>query len=143
MAVSAFSLTDEGKKDLFVTDADAASYYWVLCTSALTPSATHITLSQISANECADGDYSPQDATGVSITQSSGTVTFDIGDVDFGNIVTITAKYLYLVVGTVAGKAGTDRLVGWYNLDDTGGSLSSTNGNFDITINASGIVTAT
>lgn len=136
-------MTDEGKEDLFNLDSDGASYYWVLITASHTPNtATDITLSNISANECADGDYVAKDATGVSIAQTSGTVTFDIGDVDFGNTVTITAKYLYLVRGTVAGKTGTDRLVGYVDLNSGGGSVSSTSGNFDITINASGIVTA-
>lgn len=142
MAAGNFVMTDEGKEDLLNLDSDAATYYWVLITASHTPNtATDITFSNISANECADGDYVAQNATAVSIANSGGTTTFDIGDVDFGNTVTITAKYLYLVRGTVAGKTGTDRLVGYVDLNSGGGSVSSTNGNFDITINASGIVT--
>lgn len=142
MAAGAFVMTDEGKEDLLNLDSDGASYYWVLILAAHTPNtATDITYSNISTNVCADGDYAAQDATGVSIANSGGTTTFDIGDVDFGNTVTITAKYLYLVRGTVAGSSGTDRLVGYVDLNSGGGSVSSTNGNFDITINASGIVT--
>lgn len=142
MAAGNFTMTDEGKEDLLNLDSDGASYYWCLITASHTPNtATDITFSNISANECADGDYAKQDATGVSIANSAGTTTFDIGDVDFGNTVTITAKYLYLVRGTVAGSTGTDRLVGYVDLNSGGGSVSSTNGNFDITINASGIIT--
>lgn len=142
MAAGAFVLYNEGKEDLFTVDADAQAYRWALALAAYTPAATHTTWSEVSANECADGDYAQQNATGVSITQAAGTVTFDIGDVDFGNTVTITAKYLILIQGTVAGGAGTDRLVGYVDLSSGGGSVSSTAGNFDITINASGIVTA-
>lgn len=143
MAAGAFTLYNEGKEDLFTLDSDGASYYWALLLAAYTPAATHTTWSDVSANECADGDYAKQNAASVSIVQTGGTVTFDIGDVDFGNTVTITAKYLVLVRGTVAGSSGTDRLVGYCDLNNGGGSVSSTSGNFDITINASGIVTAT
>lgn len=142
MAAGAFVLYNEGKEDLFTVDADAQAYRWALVLAAYTPAATHVTWSEVSANETVDGDYAQQNATGVSITQTAGTVTFDIGDVDFGNTVTITAKYLVLIQGTVAGGAGTDRLVGYVDLNSGGGSVSSTSGNFDITINASGIVTA-
>jgi hypothetical protein len=144
MAAGAFVLTNEGKEDLFNEDFAIDDHYWMLILAAHTPNvATDITRADISANECADGDYAKQNASGETCSQTAGTVTIDIGDVDFGNAVTITAKYLYMLRGTVAGTAGTDRIVGYVDLNSGGGSVSSTAGNFDITINASGIVTAT
>lgn len=142
MAAGAWVSYDTGKLDFFDEDFTPDNHYWTLHTSSYTPATTHVTFSQIT-NECADGDYAKQDATGEATSNSSGTITVDIGDVDFGNTVTITAKYLVLVRGTVAGSAGTDRVVGYCDLNSGGGSVSSTSGNFDITINASGIVTAT
>lgn len=144
MAAGAFVCTDEGKEDFFNEDFVIDNHYWILVTASHTPNtATDITYSNVSANECADGDYAAQDATGETCSQTTGTVTVDVGDVDFGNTVTITAKYLYLLRGTAVGKTGTDRIVGYVDLNNGGGSVSSTSGNFDIAINASGIVTAT
>ena len=144
MAAGNFTLVDQGLLELNDGTQDWATdnHYLVLITDSHTPDAsTEATLADISANEVADADYSPQDMTGESVTKSGGVVTFDADNVTFGSSVTITAKYAYVVVGTVAGKTGTDALVGYVDLDSGGGSVSSTSGSFAVNWNASGMWT--
>lgn len=135
MAAGNFTLVNSAILDLadgtfdWITD----NHYAVLILAAHTPSvSTDATYANISANECADGDYAAQDLTGESATGGSGTVTFDANDVSFGSSVTITAKYLYVLQGTAAGKTGTDEIVGYVDLDNGGGSVSSTSGTYNI-----------
>lgn len=143
MAAGAWVMYDTGKLDLFDEDFVTDDHHWQLALTGYTPATTHSTWNDVVASVCADGDYVAQNATTESTANASGTITVDIGDVDFGNTVTITAKYLILVQGTVAAVTTASRLVGYCDLDTGGGSPASTAGNYDITINASGIVTAT
>lgn len=142
MTAGAWQFTQEGIEDLFNEDWATDNHYAILVTSSQTPSASHTTLADVSANECADSDYDPQDITGETASQSSGTVTLDCDDIDFGAAVTITAKYCYILRGTVAGKTSTDRIVCYCDLNSGGGSFSSTSNPYRVVIHSSGIATA-
>lgn len=121
-------------------DWDADNHYWTLHTNAFTFTATNTQFSNVSASEVGDADYAKKDTTAESVSESAGTVTFDAADAVFGPSVTITARWIVWVEGTVATTAGTDLLVFACELD-TGGDVSSTNGDFTIQWNASGIFT--
>lgn len=103
-----------------------------LLTDSYTPSGTHDTWSDVSADEVTDSDYAEKALASESVTGSSGTVTVDSGDISFGSSVTITAKYLVLVLGTAGSLASTDKLIGYCDLSSGGGSVSSTAGNFSV-----------
>lgn len=121
-------------------DWDTDAHYCMLLTSSYTPALTHSTRADLDANEVTDTDYVKQDMAGESVTDNVGTIQMDASDVSFGASVTITARYAAVVVGTVAGTATGDALVGYVELD-TAGDVSSSNGSFDIIWNASGLFT--
>lgn len=144
MAAGTFTLYNAGKLNLLDGDIefDADTIVGVLVTSGYTPAATHSTYADISANECADGDYAPVVLSSKTVTEGSGTVTVDAADVDYGSAVTITAKYIALVRRAGGSLVSGDLLLGYMDLDTGGGSVSSTTGNFIVRWNASGIFTA-
>lgn len=94
-------------------------------------------VSNVTAEECADGDYARQAIAGNALSIVSGAVRFDCNDIDFGNTVTISARYLVIAKDT--NVDASDQLLFICDLNTGGGNLSSTSGDFDITINASGI----
>lgn len=119
-------------------DLDTNTFKAVLLTSSYTPNvASQSILSDISGNIISDSDYVAQTLGSVTVTESGGTVTFDSADINFGNSVTLSAKYLALYDDTSA----NDKLVVYVDLDTGGGSVSSTSSTFQVTINASGIFT--
>lgn len=101
--------------------------YAVLLTDSYTPSAAHDTYSDVSAVECADGDYDQVALTTKTVALNGTAVDFDSDDIDFGSAVTITARYIAILKGTAASPQGTDPLI-WYN--DFGSNKSSTNAQF-------------
>ena len=138
MAAGSWTFYNDFKEHLAKADVDCNSdtFKCVLTTSSYTPAATHSTISDIT-NECADSDYSRQTLASVTVTETGGTVTFDSDDISFGSSVSITAKYAVIFDDTHA----SDALMCYVDLDTGGGSVSSTNSTFQITINASGIWT--
>jgi len=75
---------------------------------------------------------------GGSETVQAKYVIFDADDVDFGDSVSISARYLVLWVDT--GTGSTSYLMGYVDLNDGGSSnVSSTNSDFDIQWSSSGI----
>jgi len=124
-------------------DWDTDSHYMILLANTYTPSGAHATLADVSADEIGDVDYARQDMTGESVTGAAGTVTGDASDVTFGNPVTITAKYAVIVKGTVATSATTDALVGYIDLNSSGGDAASTNGAFTVQWSVNGLFQVT
>ncbi len=88
----------------------------------------------IAAKESASGDYAAQALAGLAIAQSAGDVAWDFTDIDFGNAVTISAKYMVIKHNL------SDKIIGFVDLNTTTTSATadSTSGNFDIGINAAG-----
>lgn len=121
-------------------DITAGSYYAVLTTELHTPSnVTDTTLGSLT-NECLDADYARLDLTGVLATETAGIVTVDANDIDFGAAVTISAKYCYIVQGTVLGSAPADLVLCWVDLSaEDANPVSSVAGPFSILLNALGL----
>ena len=123
-------------------DLDADVFKCGLLLSSYTPALdAHTVLADVTANETADTDYVRQTLASVTWDETNGIVTFDSADISFGTSVDITAKYAFIFDDTPTSPA--DPLVCYSDLDTGGGSVSSTNGSFQITINASGIFTLT
>jgi hypothetical protein len=123
-------------------DFDSDTIKVALLTSSYTPNQdTHDYFNDVSANEVTGTGY-----TQGGITLSSKTATYDSGtnvivldaaDVTWSSS-TITARYA--VVYDSTGTASTSALIGYV---DFGSDQSSTNGNFTITWDSTGIVRIT
>jgi hypothetical protein len=123
-------------------DFDSDTIKVALLTSSYTPNQdTHDYFNDVSANEVTGTGY-----TAGGITLSSKTATYDSGtnvivldaaDVTWSSS-TITARYA--VVYDSTGTASTSALIGYV---DFGSDQSSTNGNFTITWDSTGIVRIT
>lgn len=117
--------------------------YMVLATTSYTPAATTDTAySNVSANEASGTGYTAggQQVPTLTTTATGGTVTVNGGAQNWTSS-TITARYGVLVYRASAGTpAAADRLIAYCDLTG-GGSLSSTNGTFNVTENGSGIWT--
>ena len=140
MAAGAWTFYDTAKERLAdgTYDLDTDSFKCALLLVGYTPSTSaHNDWADVSASECADGEYAQQTLTSVTWVEAAGTVTFDAADISFGTSVTITAKYAVIYDDTHA----SDGLLCYSDLSSGGGSVSSTNGTFNITLNASGIFT--
>jgi hypothetical protein len=123
-------------------DFDSDTIKVALLTSSYTPNQdTHDYFNDVSANEVTGTGY-----TAGGITLSSKTATYDSGtnvivldaaDVTWSSS-TITARYA--VVYDSTGTSSTSALIGYV---DFGSDQSSTNGNFTITWDSTGIVRIT
>jgi len=126
-------------------DLDTDALRMVLVTDSYTPNQnTHDTWADVSANEATGTGYT---ASGKLLTASlalaSNVVTLDADDQTWTSS-TITAKYAVIVRdadgnGTLA---STDAVIAYAALD-TATSVSSTNADFVVSINASGVFTVT
>ena len=77
--------------------------------------------------------------SGTGFSEAAGVVTFDCADIVFGTSVTLSGRYLVLVHQEGVSLAATDRLIGYMDLDDTGGNISSTGSNFIVRWNENGV----
>lgn len=139
MAASAFTFYGEAIERIFKgeIDFDGHTFKAALATSSYTPDTdAHDDFGDIT-NELSGGDYAQVTLTTVTVTRSTTTITVDCEDISFGNPVTLTAKYLIIYDDTHA----NDALVGYVDLNDGGGSVSSTSALFQYTVNASGLFT--
>lgn len=143
MSAGNFTLYDNAKLLLLNGGLNMASatVTAVLLGSGYTPSAAHSAWSDVSANEIADSGYVEQAVSGQTVTLASGTVTVDSADISFGSSVTLTAKYLALVLGTAGSLVSTSKLIGYCDLNTGGGTVSSTAGAFSVNT-PSGLFTA-
>lgn len=99
---------------------------------------THDSWADISTNEIADADYSPQSLSNMSLSHDgAGVVTFDADDVSFGTDVTISADHAVVYDNTPSTDADKKLLTHI----DFEGTEQSENGEFSITWGANGIFT--
>lgn len=110
----------------YLNDAHEAA----LLTNSYTPDLqAHDFFDDVSAAECADGDYAQQDLASKTITQdASKNIVYDCADIDFGNDVSITAAYCQLFNDAPA-TAAEKHLMGLYilkSLDLLGGTYKFT-----------------
>lgn len=148
MAVGTFTLTNQGKLNWLKgnIDPDGDTLVGVLVDNAHTPSVVNDDVySDVSGNECSDGDYSPQVLTGVSLTESSGTIKLDANIVSYGDPVTISARYIYIIRRAGASLVAGDLILGYMDLNDGGSSnVASVAAVFSVDWNAAnGMVQAT
>lgn len=147
MAVGAFTLTYDGmlnwlKGDI---DPDTSTLVGVLVDNAHTPSLENDNIySDISTNECTDGDYAPVVLTGVALTRTGGTAKLDANIVSYGDPVTISARYIYVVQRAGGALVAGDLILGYMDLNDGGSAnVSSTTAVFSVDWNAAnGMLTA-
>ena len=140
MAAGAFQAYEKGLQAMLEQNADfeGATIKAALLVTAHTVDVVNDEfLSDVSADECADGDYARQTLTTCAITQSAGSVVFDCDNIDFGDTASISARYLVFFVDT--GTPTTSHLLFICDLNTGGGNLTSVSGDFDITINDNGI----
>ena len=129
-------------------DQGDAYFRMALVTASYTPNqSTDAAWSSISTNEVANGNgYTTHGASMTSVTwvQASLVCTFDCGDVSWTSS-TITAKYAVIVHDANAdgSLAAGDVPICYSDLNDGGGSVSSSSGPFNVNINASGVFTIT
>lgn len=138
MATGNWTLYNDAKERIAKAEIDlnGDTFKAVLLTSSYTPAGTHSVLADLT-NEVTGGNYARVTLTTVTVSETSGTVTFDSDDIDFGSNTTITAKYCVIYDDTHA----SDALLCYIDLNSGGGSVSSSAGTFKVTINASGIFT--
>ena len=147
MAVGAFTFTDPGFLAYLqgTIDIDTDTMVAVLVDNAQTPSVVNDDVySDISGNECSDSDYTASFSEGLVIggltwsETSSRNFKLDGNAMDFGNSVTIAARYLYVVRRAGGTLVAGDLILGYMDLNDGGSAnVSSTNGDFDVDWNAS------
>lgn len=138
MAVGNFTLYNTGKESLLTDNANqidwaADTIVAVLLGTGYTPALTHTVYSDMSANVIADAGYAPVVLTGKTSTMTSGTILWDCADISFGTNVSLTAKYVAIVKRAAGALAGTDRLIGYCDLNVGAGlTVSSTNSTFQV-----------
>ncbi|MCC7271402.1 MAG: hypothetical protein IT561_01960 [Alphaproteobacteria bacterium] len=117
-------------------DFDAHTFRALLTSAGYTPDlAAHDDLADVT-NELAGGDYARVALAGLSVTRSGTSVKIDCNDISFGTNVTLSAKWCLVFDDSHAG----DALVAALDLNTASGVavLASTNGLFQITIDAAG-----
>ena len=122
-----------------VIDFDADSHQAMLLTDGYTPNlVTNAFVSDIVANEApATGGYVRIAVPTPTVTDAAGNSKFDCGDLDFGNSVTISAKWA--VIFRQVGADTVNEVEFVCDLNQGGGMLSSTAANFDVAISAYGL----
>ncbi|MCV6825990.1 MULTISPECIES: hypothetical protein [Halocynthiibacter] len=128
-------------------DFENDSFRMVLVADSYTPNQlTDDAWSDISADEVANGGgYSTNGETlAVTVSRSGNIVTVDC-DNQVWSSATITAKYAVIVRDADANGtlAASDLPISFVDLLPSGGSASSTNGDFSVTINANGVFRST
>lgn len=103
----------------------------------------HSVLADVSANEIGDADYARQALTTVAVNYDavSGEVRVDWDNINFGDAVTIEAKYLVVIDDTHANDALLCLID--LNTDSVSATASSTNSDFDVNTHADGALKAT
>ncbi|MCA9137249.1 MAG: hypothetical protein KDB00_10830 [Planctomycetales bacterium] len=114
----------------------------MLLDNAHTPDlANHEFVADIVADEIADVGYARQTLAGKTNTIVAGKIRVDSNDIDYGDSVTIAARY-QAIYQEVTNDADSP-LLALLDLNTAGGNISSTASDFDIAINANGIFEVT
>jgi len=146
MAANAWIVYDKAKERILKGEAIALGTHAIRCelvTTDYTPLSTaHEYKSDISDNITSSAQYPSGGVltSGIAITRSNGTITFDANDFNFSptSSVTISAKYAVLYDDSTTSEC----LICYSALSSaTGPPAASTNGTFQIQLDASGIFT--
>ena len=146
MTVQATQLYD-GANEILLEDATeqwdeaAADYMFILAKDTYTPSDAHTTVANVGTGDVhwiETGDGAPI-AAGTRTVGFTGADTFmDSADADFGDPVTITAKYLICILSATGTVQSTDKLIFVNDLVTEGGNASSSAAAFKVTAPANG-----
>ena len=133
MAVGPFLSHDTNFATLLSTDNWVTDdHYAVLATTTESPDrAAQVDLEDI-LEECADADYARKDLADEAVTVNSTKIRFTCGKITFTAEGDISARYLYILKGTVATAGNTDKILGHIDLDGAG-NLASVNAEFSFT----------
>lgn len=146
MAANAWVIYDKAKERILKSEAidlDTNAIRCELLTTNYTPLTTgHEFKSSVTADITSSAQYPSGGVltSGVTITRSNGTITFDANDFDFSptSSVTISAKYAVLYDDTTTSEC----LIAYCALSSAGdGPVASSNGTFQIQLHANGIFT--
>jgi hypothetical protein len=146
MAANAWVVYDKAKERILAGEAIALRANALRCellTTDYTPSTTgHEFKSDVAGNITSSAQYPSGGvlSSGVTVTRSNGTITFDANDFDFSptSSVTISAKYAVMYDDTTTSEC----LICYSALSSAnGGAVASSNGTFQIQIHANGIFT--
>jgi len=126
-------------------DPTAGNVMWLLATKDYTPDVTHDTVADLSSDYISAGDGAPINATSLDVDDATtaGVTYLDSALVNFGEAVSITAKYLVAVKPATPGTlAGTSKLLFYVDLntDSTSAEVSSIASAFKINAPANGWV---
>lgn len=127
-------------------DLDTDTFVCTLHTSSYTPTVnTHSAWSSVSASEVVGTGYTAGGIviSALTVVHSAGTVTVDSATNPSWTSSTITAKYAVVTKRAGGSLVSGDLLLGYVDLETGGGSVSTTNGTFTVTWNASGLFTLT
>lgn len=149
MAVVAFTLFNKAKKKLGdgTIDLDTHAFKVALCTSsqsitaAFAGASTDARYADLTAELTTAAGYTAGGASLASVTwvETSGTVTFDAADTAW----TLTGAGVTYKYQVVYDNTSTNKdLLGYVDVDGSGGSISPTAGTHTIVWNASGIFSA-
>lgn len=144
MAAGAFQIYVNGAKNIINQNIDLVNDTIVailLDTAHVVDLSLDEFISDIVADEIADAGYARQTLSGKTITVVAGKVRVDCADIDFGDTVSLSARYMAIAKNT--GSDATSQLVGITDLNTSGGNLSSTSSDFDVAVNANGLFEAT
>jgi len=121
--------------DNWITD----NHYAVLAVSGTAPDPANQTeKSHIVGILTPGGDYNHIDLTGEAVSINSTKVQFDCSKIIFTSSGDITARYLYVLKGTVALTSDTDEIIG--SIDLTGNDdVSSISSEFSFTPSSNGL----
>jgi hypothetical protein len=87
--------------------------YAALLTEAYVPDVEHVLRSDVIANEVTDTGYAAKALTGKSVELIGIDVVYDSDDILFGTQVTISARWIVFIKGTVSSPTPDDKLI-WY-----------------------------
>lgn len=119
----------------------------VMLLSAYTYAATHQYVSNVKAagTEASGTGYTAGGATLTSVTwtRSGNVYTFDAADVAWNAATGSLAAAYAVVYDSTPGTDATNPVIGYINLNGSGGTLTATDANFTLVLNASGLLTFT
>jgi hypothetical protein len=152
MSVSEFTFTDPGalavRDGTIDLESPANAIVSFLVLDAHTPSVINDNLySDISGN--LGTGFAALFAEGDTVDNllwsavSTRVIKLDADDLDYGDSVTLTGRYIYLLHRATGSIAAGDLIIGYVDLDEGGADVSSTNGNFDLAWAATGLYVET
>lgn len=123
-----------------VVDFDTDTIKVMLTTSAYTPSATGHAAKNSVTNEVTGSGYTAGGATltSLSVTDSSGTITFDAADVTWSQNASGFTNARYAIIYKDTGVAATSTLIAYIDL---GADKGNVDGDLILQFNAAGIIT--